>query len=100
MPSPQRGQVLKQPNGWAYRYRDAEGRRQQHGRFTTRREAVEKLEAALREVRNGPARRELTVAELCEEFLAQHVCEPNSMTTLRARLRYLERDLARSASTA
>jgi integrase len=92
MPSPQRGQVLKQPSGWAYRYRDASGRRQQHGRFPTRREAVEALEAALREVRTGSAaRRELTVAELVAEFLAQHVAAPATLATLRARLRYFDR---------
>jgi integrase len=92
MPSIQRGQVYKLDGGsWAYRYRDADGRRRQHGRFVTRNEAITALEAALSEVRNGPARRVLTVGELVDEYLDQHVCEPNSMTTLRARLRYFQR---------
>jgi len=93
MPSFQRGQVFKQRTGWAYRYRDADGTRQQHGRYATKGEASAALGKALDAVRNGPARPDLTVQELCDEFLAQHVCAPATLATLRARTRYLTRAL-------
>ena len=94
MPSFQRGQIIHQASGWAFRYRDADGRRQQHGRFKSRRGAIEALDAALAEVRNGPAPdepRELSVDELCDEFEAQHVAEPGTTATMRTRLRYFRR---------
>jgi integrase len=92
MPSYQRGQVFTQPSGWAYRFRDAAGRRQQHGRYATKAEAAEALDAALAEARTGKAApRELSVQELVDEFLGQFVGAPATITTLRARLRYLQR---------
>src|SRR5580765_6444316 len=91
MPSSQRGQVYKPRNrpSWMIRYYDADGARQSEGGFRTRRDAAEALERALRQVRLGPnVRRDLTVQELIDEFLAQHTGEQNTVATLRARLRY------------
>jgi integrase len=85
MPSVQRGQVYKLGGGsWALRYYDEGGSRRQRGGFPTRTEAAAVLEHVLEGVRLGPLapRRELTVRELVDEFLAQHVCEANTMRTL------------------
>src|SRR6476620_6000575 len=41
-------------------------------------------------VRLGPlVRRELTVRELHDEFLAQHIAEPSTITTLRSQLTHV-----------
>lgn len=91
MPSVQRGSVFKKPSGtWAYRLRDENGRRREVARFPTRREATEALEEALRIVRLGGrgVSRDVTLRDLVDDFLAQHVAEPNTIRTLEARLRY------------
>jgi integrase len=91
VPSVQRGQVYKKPSGtWAYRYRDENGTRREVAQFTTRREAAESLDQALRLVRLGGLgiRRDLTLDELVDDFLAQHVAEENTLRALRERLRY------------
>jgi integrase len=91
MPSIQRGQVYRKPSGtWAYRYRDENGTRREVAQFTTRTEAAEALDQALRLVRLGGLgiRRDLTLDELVDDFLAQHVAEENTIKTLRERLRY------------
>jgi len=93
MPSLQRGQVFKQKTGWACRWYDPSGDRKQQGRFKTRAEAVAYLDARLAEVRNGPTPRLLTVSELADEFLDQHVAETNSLRTLDHQLRKLTSDL-------
>ena len=91
MPSVQRGQVYKKPSGtWAYRFRDEGGQRREVAKFETRTEAGQALDEALRLVRLGGLgiRRDVTLQELVDEFLAQHVAEENMIRTLRARLRY------------
>jgi integrase len=83
--------VFKKPSGtWAYRLRDENGRRGEVARFPTRREATEALEEALRIVRLGGrgVSRDVTLRELVDDFLDQHVAEPNTARTLKARLRY------------
>jgi integrase len=91
MPSSQRGQVYK-PKGrtsWLIRYYGADGVRRAEGGFDTKREASAALDRALDRVRRGPlAQRDLTVSELVDEYLAQHVAEQNTLQTLRERLRY------------
>jgi integrase len=90
MPSVQRGQLYKRNGLWGFRYYDANGRRRRRGGFKTRKEALAVLEHTLDGVRLGPlARRELTVRELVDEYLEQHVAEANTIATLAARLRYL-----------
>jgi integrase len=84
MPSVQRGQVFKLEGGsWAYRYYDASGKRRQHGRYATKGEASRALEKALRRHRDP-----ITVQELVDEYLAQHIAEANTIATLTARLKY------------
>ena len=84
MPSVQRGQVYKLPGGsWAYRSYDANGKRQQHGRFATKGEASKALEKALRRHRDP-----ITVRELVDEYLGQHIAEDNTIATLTARLKH------------
>jgi integrase len=84
MPAKQRGQVFKLPGGsWAYRYYDANGKRRQHGRYGTKGEASKALEKALRRHRDP-----ITVQELVNEYLAQHIAEDNTIATLKARLKY------------
>jgi integrase len=87
MPSIQRGQVYKlSGSSWAYRYRDAQGRRRQIGGFSKKGEASEALRDALDEVRLGPlaaSRREWTVTQLVERYLEQHQVEPWTLEVLR-----------------
>jgi hypothetical protein len=87
MPSVQRGQVYKLVGGsWAYRYRDEFKRRRQKGGFPTRTEALEALDDALKTARNPERtrRRELTVSELVDRYLAQHQASPATIARLKA----------------
>ena len=97
MPSLQRGQVYKKPSGtWAFRFRDENGVRREVAQFTTRRDALDGLARKLDEVsalRRGDVaavrRRAMpTLAELVDEYIAQHNAEANTLRTLRERLRY------------
>jgi hypothetical protein len=90
MPSVQRGQVYKLTGGsWAFRYRDARGRRRQRGGFQTKGEASEALAHALTEARLGPLaaeRREWTVSQLVDRYIEQHQVEPWTLEVLRWKL--------------
>jgi hypothetical protein len=83
---------------WAFRYR-AGGRgskRVQRGGFASERDASEALERALERLRRERrVSRSLTLAELVEEYLAQHDAEP---VTIASCAGYLERRLRSSAS--
>jgi hypothetical protein len=90
MPSSQRGQVYKLAGGsWAYRYRDEHKRRRQKGGFLTRSEALAALDDALKTARNPDRarRRDWTVAELVERYLAQHQAAPATIARLTAMLK-------------
>src|SRR5207249_4174390 len=88
----QQGQVFKLKGGadetscWAYRYRvgGRGSRRVQRGGFASERDASEALERALERVRRergcGTA---LTLAELVDEYLAQHDGESETIEKLR-----------------
>jgi hypothetical protein len=89
----QQGQVFeletRGPDGqglWAYRYR-AGGRgskRVQRGGFICERDASEALERALERLRcELRVSRSVTLAELVEEYLAQHDAEPVTIAKLR-----------------
>jgi integrase len=87
MPSVQRGQVYKLDGGsWACRYRDEHKRRRQRGGFATRSEALEALDDALKTARNPEraSRRDWTVTELTDRYLAQHQASPATMARLKA----------------
>ena len=87
MPTKQRGSLVRpsRGRGWAYRIY-VDGKRSYKGGFETKNEAADALRAALED--EAPARK-LTVQELVDEYLEQHVCEDNTLATLSARLRYL-----------
>jgi integrase len=90
MPSAQRGQVFKQSGGtWGYRYYNGDGERPQRGRFKTKGEASAALESALKAARNPHVRRELTVSEVVDEFVAQHIAQENTLETLAYRLKHV-----------
>ena len=93
MPAKQEGWVFRNAGrAWAYRYRDENGRRHSRGGYATKTEAREALKAALAELA-GPVSRDLTVQELVDEYLGQHVAEDNTIRTLRARLKYATDEL-------
>jgi integrase len=89
MPSVQHGQVFKLDGGsWAYRYRDATGRRRQVGGFRTRSEARAVLDEELRRMRLGGLYREdVTLAKLVDRYLAQHQADEATIRKLRSDLR-------------
>jgi integrase len=96
MPSAQRGALDKRGKTWRARWYDESGKPRSRSGFPTKSEAGEWLDAKVDEVgrlrRGEPAavrRREMpTLAELVEEYLAQHNAEGNTLRTLRERVRY------------
>jgi integrase len=91
MPSLQRGSVFRLKDGWAYRFaRDEHGQRRQLGGFKTKGEAREACDLHVARVLNPSAHaaRDVTFAELVDEYLAQHIAEQNTIRTLTARLNY------------
>lgn len=92
MPSIQSGSVFKLAGGsWAYRLaRDEHGERRQVGGFTTKGEARAAADRHLKRIRTGVnEQRELTVGELVDEYLAQHIAERNTIDTLTYRLKHV-----------
>jgi integrase len=92
MPSVQRGRVEKLPSGrWSVRFYDETGARKRQGGFGTKTEARAWADrkagevAALRRGDPAAVRRQQmpTLNELCDEFLAQHTAEPNTLRGLR-----------------
>lgn len=93
MPAKQRGSVVMLPSGaWSARCYDENGCRKRAGQaFATRTEAADWLEnrtktvAALRRGDPSALRRKdmPTFDALCNEFLAQHSAEPNTLRALR-----------------
>jgi hypothetical protein len=90
----QQGQVFKlntaDRNGnplWAYRCRlgGRDAKRVQRGGFATEHDAREALKRALERARreDGSPTRSLTLAELVDEYLAQHEAEPETIDKLR-----------------
>jgi integrase len=102
MPAIQQGEVKKTAGGkWSIRYYDPndlyvdtktgklKARRKQRGGFNTKSEAQKALRDLLDELRLGPRQRVLTVQEVVDEFLAQHICEPTTMQTLTSYLKHV-----------
>jgi integrase len=85
MPSLQRGQVYKLPSGWVIRYYESGQRRQRNG-FETKSAAALALAEALK---TPQAHRDLTVQELVDEYLAQHIAEPSTIATLSYSLKHV-----------
>jgi integrase len=89
MPAKQQGQVFRnRGRNWAFRYYDADGVRRTEGGFATKSKAAEAKKRKLEEIEQ-PLRRELTVQELVDEFLAQYDREPNSVATLTANIKHV-----------
>jgi integrase len=88
MPARQRGSLVRpsRGRGWAYRIY-VDGKRTCRGGFATKTEAAEAMEAALQHL-GQPLRRDLTLQELVDENLDQHIAEANTIRTLTARLKY------------
>lgn len=95
MPARQRGGIEHRGKTWTVKYRDETGKQRSRGGFPTKTAAREWADVKCAEVealRNGGpttvARRDMpTLNVLVEEYLAQHVCEPNTKATLQARLK-------------
>jgi integrase len=95
MPARQRGSTVKRGKTWAARWRDETGEAKFRGGFDTKTAARNWLERKIDEVealrRGDPAatrRQDMpTLSTLVDEYLAQHVAEPNTIATLRERLR-------------
>ncbi len=101
----QQGQVLRMKSNaadgkalWAYRYRigGRGSRRVQRGGFASEQDAREALERALERLRraNGTAST-LTLAQLVNEYLAQHDAQPETIE----KLRWLPRKLSGHSAT-
>ena len=89
MPSVQRGQVFRRGGSWRIRYYDQDGQRQYKAGFATKGEAREAVDLILKELRLGPlARRDLTLDQLIDEYLDQHIAEDNTIANLSARLKH------------
>jgi integrase len=89
MPAKQRGEVIRyRGRKWAFRYYDADGVRRLRGGFETKTAAGEALRRKLDELEGPGPRRDLTVEELVDEYVAQHIAEENTIATLKARLKY------------
>jgi integrase len=96
MPARQRGSTVRRGKTWAARWRDESDEARFRGGFPTKTEARAWLDRKVSEVealRDGDLaalrRQDMpTLKALVDEYLAQHVCEPNTMATLTARLKY------------
>jgi integrase len=90
MPAEQRGSVYKTATGYGIRWRDEDGQRRRQAGFTSRSAArswfadVERRRMRGETIVPNP----LTLAELVDEYLGQHVAEANTVRALRERLRY------------
>jgi integrase len=89
MPAEQQGSVYKTATGYGIRWRDENGTRRRQAGFKSRSEA----RAWFRDVERKRMRGEtiapspLTLAELVDEYLAQHVAEANTARALADRLK-------------
>src|SRR5512132_1013515 len=89
MPAKQQGQVFKnRGRSWAFRFYDGEGARRTKGGFATKSEANDARKRKVDELEQ-PFRRDLTVQQLVDEFLAQYDREPGSVATLTATLKHV-----------
>lgn len=89
MPADQRGSIYKTGTGFGLRWYDEKGARRRQAGFSSRSEA----RAWFRDVESKRMRGEavastpLTLAELVDEYLDQHVAEANTVQALRDRLK-------------
>ena len=88
MPSSQGGEVYKRRDRktWTARWYDGDGKRRERGGYWTKSEARKGLEHELDVLRNGEPARELTLSELVDEYLDQHIAEQSTIDGLGFRL--------------
>ena len=89
MPAEQRGSVYPTSRGFGIQWRDEDGTRRRQAGFTSRSEARRWFEDIERKRMRGetPAPSPLTLRELVDEYLDQHVAEANTIRALRDRLK-------------
>jgi integrase len=89
MPAEARGHVYKTARGYGLRWWDEHGVQRRQAGFASRSEAREWFLNVERKRMRGetPAPSPMTLAELVDEYLAQHVAESNTIDTLTARLK-------------
>jgi integrase len=89
MPAEQRGSVYPTSRGYGIQWRDEQGVRRRQSGFTSRSEARRWFEDVERKRMRGetPAPSPLTLSELVDEYLGQHVAEANTIQALRDRLK-------------
>lgn len=89
MPAEQQGTIYRTASGYGIRWFDEAGVRRRHAGFTS----ASKARAWFRDVERPRMRGEavapspMTLAELVEEYLGQHVAEANTIQALRDRLK-------------
>jgi integrase len=83
MPVKQQGEVFRnRGRNWAFRYYDANGTRRTKGGFESKTEAREALKEAIDQLAGPTIRRDLTLQDLVDEYLNQHIAEENTIATL------------------
>jgi integrase len=89
MPADQRGQVYATARGFGIRWYDDQGVRRRRSGFASRSEARRWYDDVERKRIRGElvSPTPLTLAELVDEYLEQHVAETNTIRTLRDRLK-------------
>jgi hypothetical protein len=89
VPADQRGHVYKTNDGYGIQFRDEHGTRRRQSGFTSRSEARRWFEDVERKRQRGetPSPAPLTLSELADEYLEQHVAEANTIRALRGRLK-------------
>ena len=89
MPAEQRGSVYKTAHGFGLRWRDESGARHRKAGFKSRSEARSWFAEIERKRMRGEtiAPSPMTLAELVDEYLDQHVAEQNTIRALRDRLK-------------
>src|SRR3954453_2663620 len=89
MPAEQQGSVYKTSKGYGLRWYDANGARRRKAGFTSRSDARKWFrDVELKRMRGETiAPSPMSLAELVDEYLAQHVAEANTTRALRERLK-------------
>jgi len=89
MPAEQRGSVYRTAKGFGIRWFDESGARRRQSGFTSRSEARAWFQDVERRRMRGEtvAPSPMTLAELVDEYLGQHVAEANTIEALRNRLK-------------
>src|SRR5438445_13345074 len=92
MPAKQQGEVFRnRGRNWAFRYYDADGSRRTKGGFESKTQAREALKEAIDQLAGPTIRRDLTLEDLVDQYLDQHIAEENTIATLTYLLKHSTR---------